>query len=125
MAKTIGEALRLLQNFGYNIASMNLDSNNITEHRVFHRFKERIIIPYIGIDRNVDFVFSKGEHYITTADNIRCKVINWSEKHICELEDEIRKVYNLDAWAFIKKWHKACPYMDSMHFLILDLKKEE
>ena len=125
MAKTIGEALRLLQKLGCDIMSMSIDNNNPTEHRINHKFKERMIVPFVALQNNIDFVMSKGEHYVTTADNIRCKVINWSEKHICELEDEIRKTYNLDAWAFIKKWYKWHPNMDSMHFVVLDLKKEE
>lgn len=125
MAKTIGKALVLLQRLGGDIAAMSLDNNNPTEHRINHKFKERMIVPFVALQNNIDFVMSKGEHYVTTADNIRCKVINWSEKHICELKDEIRKIYNLDAWTFLKKWHKWHPNMDSMHFLILDLKKEE
>ena len=100
----------------------------MSDHDYFinHRFKEHLIMPYVGIkERNIDFLLDKKERHVVTSDRIRCKVINCKEKHICELEDEIRKIYNLDAWAFIKRWHKACPYMDSMHFIVLDLKKEE
>ena len=98
---------------------------NDHDYFINHRFKEHLIIPYVGISNNIDFFLDKGGKHVITSDHIRCKVVNCKEKHICELEDEIRKVYNLDAWTFIKKWHKACPYMDSMHFLVLDLKKEE
>ena len=125
MAETIGEALRLLQKLGCDIMSMSLDNNNPTEHFVNHKFKERMILPFVAITSNVNFVMSKGDHYITTADKIRCKVVNWNEKHICELEEEIQKLYGIDAWSFVKRWYKSAPQMDSMHFLVLDLKKGE
>ena len=125
MAETIGEALVLLQRLGGDVVGMSLDNNNPTEHNVLHKFKETMVVPYYAVTNNVSLVMSKGDHYVTTADGIHCKIVSWEEKHICELEDEIRKIYNLDAWEFIKRWHKSCPYMDSMHFIVLDLKKEE
>ena len=98
---------------------------NDHDYFINHRYKEHLIIPYVGINDNCRFFFDKEERYVITSDHIRCKVVNCKEKHICDLEDEIRKIYNLDVWSFIKKWYKACPYMDSMHFIVLDLKKEE
>ena len=126
MAETIGEALVLLQRLGGDIISMSLDNNNPTEHNVLHKFKETMIVPYYAVTNNVSLVMSKGDHYVTTADGIHCKVVSWEEKHICELEDEIQRLYNMDCWSYIKRWHKATKgYMDSMHFLILKLKKDE
>lgn len=125
MAKTIGEALRLLQKLGGEIVGMGSDSNNPTEHYVNHKFKERMILPFVGISNNINFIMSNGEHYVTTSDNIRCKVVNWSEKHICDLEEDIQKLYGIGAWQFVKRWYSYHPQMDSMHFLVIDLKKEK
>ena len=126
MAKTIGEALVLLQRLGGDVVGMSLDNNNPTEHHVLHKFKETMIVPYYAVTNNVSLVMSKGDHYVTTADGIHCKVVSWEEKHICELEDEIQRLYNMDCWSYIKRWHKATKgCMDSMHFLILKLKKDE
>ena len=125
MAKTIGEALVLLQRLGGDIAAMSLDKNNPTEHYVNHKFRNMIIIPFVCLHRNIDFVMSKGEKYILTADGIRAKVVSWEEKHICELEDKIHELYGMDAWSFVKRWWKSYKNMDSMHFVVLDLKKEE
>lgn len=126
MAETIGEALVLLQRLGGDIISMSLDNNNPTEHNVLHKFKETMILPYYAVTNNCSLIMSKGEHYATTADGIHCKVVSWEEKHICELEDEIQRLYNMDCWSYIKRWHKATKgCMDSMHFLILKLKKDE
>lgn len=124
MAKSIGEALMLLQEFECDITAMSLDNNNPTEHFVNHSFKQKIIVPFVGVTNNCSFVLSKGDHYITTADKIRCKVVNWNEKHICELEEEIQKLYGIDAWSFVKRWYKSAPQMDSMHFLVLNLTKD-
>ena len=126
MAETIGEALVLLQRLGGDVVGMSLDNNNPTEHYVNHKFRNTIIIPFVCLHRNIDFVMSKGEKYILTADGIRAKVVSWEEKHICELEDEIQRLYNIDCWNYIKRWHKATKgKMDSMHFLIIKLKKDE
>ena len=126
MAETIGEALVLLQRLGGDIISMSLDNNNPTEHHVLHKFKETMVVPYYAVTNNCSLIMSKGDHYVTTADGIHCKVVFWEEKHICELEDEIQRLYNMDCWSYIKRWHKATKgCMDSMHFLILKLKKDE
>lgn len=95
------------------------------DYYINHRYKEHIIVPYVGIRNNIDFFLDKGDKHVITSDHIRCKVVNCKEKHICELEDEIRETYKIDAWTFLKKWHKWHPNMDSMHFVVLDLKKEE
>ena len=98
----------------------------MNEYCVNHRYKDVLIIPYAGIDKSLTFMLDKGEKYILTADGIRAKVVSWEEKHICELEDEIQRLYNMDCWSYIKRWHKATKgCMDSMHFLILKLKKDE
>ena len=126
MAETIGEALVLLQRLGGDIISMSLDNNNPTEHHVLHKFKETMVVPYYAVTNNCSLIMSKGEKYILTADGIRAKVESWEEKHICELEDEIQRLYNMDCWSYIKRWYKATKgCMDSMHFLILKLKKDE
>lgn len=126
MAETIGEALVLLQRLGGDVVDMSLDNNNPTEHNVLHKFKETMILPYYAVTNNCSLIMSKGDHYVTTADGIHCKVVSWEEKHICELEDEIQRLYNMDCWSYIKRWHRATKgRMDSMHFLILKLKKDE
>lgn len=126
MDETIGEALRLIQRLGGDITGMSLDNNNPTEHNVLHKFKETMIVPYYAVTSNVSLVMSKGDHYVTTADGIHCKIVSWEEKHICELEDKIRELYNINTWDYVKKWFRATKgCMDSMHFLILKLKKNE
>ena len=115
----------LMQRLGGDVVGMSLDNNNPTEHHVLHKFKETMIVPYYAVTNNVNLVMSKGDHYVTTADGIHCKVVSWEEKHICELEDKIHELYGMDAWSFVKRWWKSYKNMNSMHFLILKLKKDE
>lgn len=125
MAETIGEALVLMQRLGVDIISMSLDNNNPTEHHVLHKFKETMIVPYYAVTNNCSLIMSKGDHYVTTADGIHCKVVSWEEKHIFDLEDKVRELYGIDLLRYLKSWYKATKgCMDSMHFLILKLKKE-
>ena len=126
MAETISEALVLLQRLGGDIISMSLDNNNPTEHHVLHKFKETMIVPYYAVTNNVSLFMSKGDHYVTTADGIHCKVVSWEEKHIFDLEEKVRELYGIDLLRYLKSWYKATKgCMDSMHFLILKLKKDE
>lgn len=126
MAKTIGEAIKMLNTLGeFDIMSMSMDNNSTTEHNVKHNFRPVIYCPLAAVSNNCAFVLNKGDKYVITADGIRCKVQSWSEKHICDLEEEIQKAYNVDAWQFCKRWHQAIPQFDSMHFLIINLVKED
>lgn len=126
MAKTLGEALRLLNKLGgFDIMSISMDNNSTTEHNIKHNFRAVMYCPIAAISNNCAFIMSNGDKYLTTADGIRCKVVDWKQKHICDLEEEIQKAYGVDAWTFCKKWHKSIPYFDSMHFLIINVVKEE
>lgn len=126
MAKTIGEAILLLQKIGqFDITGMQIDSNIPTEHFVNHKYKDEIIIPFIGVTNNTTFILSKGDHYITTADGIRCKVAWWEEKNILDLEEDIERLYHMQPWDFLKRWKKTYKFMENMCFLHLKLKKEE
>lgn len=127
MAETIGEALRLIQRLGGDITGMSLDNKNPTEHNVLHKFRDsEIVIPWAALTNNIAMVMSKGDHYVTTADGIHCKVVSWEEKHILDLEDKIRELYGIDILTYLKRWHKATNgHMDSIHFLIIKLKKDE
>lgn len=126
MAKTLGEALVLMQRLGGDVVGMSLDNNNPTEHHVLHKYKDTMIVPFYAVTQNIELVMSKGDHYVTTADGIHCKVVSWEEKHICELEEKIQELYQMDCWSYIKRWFKATKgNMDSIHFLILKLKKDE
>lgn len=128
MAKNWSEAMSLLSRLGeFKMVdvSFNMERNETSYHKVQHRYRDEIIIPYIALQNNIDFMLNKGERYLITADNIKAKVIECKDVHICELENDVMLLYNMSAWDFIKRWHGADNRMDSMHFLKIKLKKGE
>lgn len=94
------------------------------KYAIRHSFKEEVIIPMVALYHNVDFLFEQENvKLLKTSDGIICKVKKYSIKHICEIENDIKRLYNMDAWSYIKRWYSAMPYMDSMNFLVLELEQ--
>lgn len=123
MAKTVGEAIKLMSKAS-DIADVTSQSTDVVEAFVNHRFREEMILPYVGISPNIAFLMACGERYVTTSDGIHCKVVECVEKHICELEDKISTLYGIEPYDFIKRWYKTCKAMDSMTFVNIKLKKD-
>lgn len=124
MAKSIAEALRMFQKVGFkDIVSMSLDNNSTTTHHINHRYKDEVIIPFVGVSSNVDFVMSNGDKRIICADGVEAKVVEWKDCHICTLEEDIKRIYGIDAWAFVKRWWQTEKRMDSMTFIKMKLEK--
>ena len=59
-----------------------------------------------------------------TADNVECNVVSWKQTHICDLEDNIKELYKLDAWSFLKRWRKNDEHTSDMYFIELELQKK-
>ena len=124
MAKSIAEALIMFQRSGFkDIISMSLDNNQTTHHAINHRFREDVIVPFVGISSNIDFIMSKGEKIIRCADGVEAKVTEWKDCHVCELEKDIQDIYKIDAWSFVKRWWTTEKRMDSMTFIKMKLEK--
>lgn len=124
MAKSIVEALEMFQRVGFkDIVSMSLDNNGTTYHSINHRYKEEVVIPFVGITDNVNFIMSKGDKVVHCPDGIQAKVVEWKDIHICELEDDVKRIYGIDIWSFIKRWWQTEKRMDSMTFIKMKLEK--
>lgn len=122
----MSEALKIMSEMdGFEVTNVSVDNTEPTYHRVNHRYKDIMIVPMIAVSSNLSFCTSKGDRYILTADNVRCKVEEWSEKHICDLEKDIQDMYRINAWDFIKRWHSIYPQMTSMHFFVIKVSKME
>ena len=122
MTKTVGEAIKLMSKVG-DIADVTSQSTDPVEAYVNHRFREEMILPYVGISPNIAFLMACGERWVTTTDGFHCKVVEYEEKHVCELEDKIRSLYGIEPYDFIKRWYKTCKAMDSMTFVHIKIKK--
>lgn len=123
MAKTMGEAIKLMAKVG-DVDDVESQVTDPVEAYVNHRFREEMILPYVGITPNIAFIMACGERYVTTTDGIHCKVVECEEKHICNLEEKIRTIYGIEPYDFIRRWYKTCKAMDSMTFVHIKLKKE-
>lgn len=124
MAMTIVEALEAFHRIGFkDITSMSLDRNNETYHSINHRFKEEVCVPFVGLTNNIDFIMSKGDKFVTCADGVQAKVIEWKDCHICTLEEDIKRLYGIDVWSFLKRWYNTEKRMDSMTFIKMKLEK--
>lgn len=95
-----------------------------THHELSHSFKEEVIVPTVALTNVYDFfMFGSATKIVKTADGIICEAEGFEEKHICDLEDDIKRLYNTDAWSFMKKWHKYNFLMTNMMFIKIWLKK--
>ena len=125
MAQTLGEAIRLLNRLGvFDITDMSMDNNSENTYNIAHRFQEEVIVPLLAIQNNCSFVMTQGERYLLFADKITAKVVSWEDKNIVLLEEDIKRLYNLYAWSFLKKWYRVYPQMTSLDFLHIKVGKE-
>lgn len=106
-----------------NITNMTLDNNEPTVHAINHRYRDELLVPYIGIENNVQFFLSKGDKSVVTSDGITAKVLEMKERHLCTLEEDIQRIYGISPWYFITRWYNADKRIDSMIFVHLKLSK--
>lgn len=98
----------------------------MAKYRIKHTYRETIILPLIGfIDNNIDFLLNNEKKQIITADGFLCDVIKYNVYNICQLEQDIKDIYNIDCWSFIKKWYNVDNAMDSLSVVKMKLKKIE
>lgn len=126
MARSLAEAIQLLsKTFDTEIVDFRMDNNEPTYHRINHKFRETIIVPYIAIEHNLSFLTNKADRYVIYADGITAKVVETKEAHICELEDEIQKLYGISSWQFMTRWYQTYKGMSSMEFVVIKVRKED
>lgn len=97
----------------------------MSEHQVKHRWREEIILPIRCIVDNINFLTHKDDigRYIISTDNIKAQVEQSELIHICELEDEIKRLYGMSAFDFMKKWYDNGEEFDAAHFVYIKSKK--
>lgn len=95
------------------------------KYAIQHSFKKEIIIPIAALYNNFDFFYNSKEEFklVKTSDNYICVVKKYKLIHICRLDEKIRNIYNISTWEYIQKWYSACPQMDSMMFLVMELEQ--
>lgn len=97
----------------------------MAEHFIKHSYKEEIIVPYVAFYNNFAFLTdSDEEKFVVTADNQRCKIVEYHIKNALELGEDIQRIYGLDVLAFLNRWYEASEKrMTSLDMIILKLHK--
>ena len=91
-------------------------------YKVQHTFNSEIIIPICAMRNNVDFIVSKAkEPLILTSDNVKCKAAFYTIANIVDLEADVKRIYKMSAWDFIKRWYENLRFIDSMSFIKMTL----
>lgn len=92
------------------------------QHRIAHRFAEEMILPYNAVDNNLGLRHDN-LHVALCADGVEASILEWKEKHFCELEEDIQRIYKMTPWDFLNRWYKTGLVPHSMFFLVFKLKK--
>ena len=95
------------------------------DYFIKHRFKEQIVIPYVGIYPNIfrlDEIVGKNA---MTSDHKECTIAKVEEVHICEVEGIIYKLYNMTIGEYLLKWYKIDKAMQSMYMYVITLKQKD
>lgn len=96
----------------------------MSTYYIKHNYREEIILPIVGIVDNIKFFMDKDEQiFVKTADGITARIVDCVEKHIVEFEQEIKEIYKIEPWAFVKKWYNSDNGMQSARFIKLKLKR--
>lgn len=95
----------------------------MSEHYIKHRWREELILPIRCVTDNIYFLIKDEDKYIICTDNVKAKVLSWKEIHLCELEEKIKKLYNLSVWDFMRRWFDNGEEFDSAYFLYIKSKK--
>lgn len=123
----MAELSKLIRLCGLELENICMAENKSeTYHELKHSFKEEIIVPTVALTNTFDFfMYGSAKKNIKLADGTLCIAEGYEEKHICDLEEDIKRLYNMDAWSFVKKWHKHDSLMTNMMFVKIWLKKNE
>ena len=93
---------------------------------VNHKYREKIIVPLIAIERNVSFLCDDNDEdkNIQTSDNVICGITDIKVSNILDLENEISTIYKMGAYEYLKIWRGAYNNLDSLSFVVLKLKRK-
>lgn len=98
--------------------------NNTKYYHINHKYRDKVIVPYVAITDNCEFVLDNTQKRLIFAEGIKGIVSELEEKNILDIQSEIECLYGLSAWDFLCKWYSAYPYINSLYFFIIKAKKE-
>ena len=94
------------------------------EYFIKHKFRENIVVPYVGIYPNIFSLTDIVGKTAVTSDHKQCTIMKVEEVHICEVEGLIYKLYNMTIGEYLLKWYNIDKAMQSMFVYVITLKKQ-
>ena len=94
------------------------------DYYIKHKFREKIVVPYVGIYPNIFSLSDIVGKTAVTSDHKQCIIVKLEEVHICEAEGIIYKLYNMTIGEYLLKWYKIDKAMQSMYMYVITLKKQ-
>lgn len=85
------------------------------------KYREEIVVPLLAISPNWDYLNTPDPQKVgikaLMKDGVVAKV-RWSEtKTIFEFEEDIKRLYKVEPYEWLKKWYNACDGMLSNLYL--------
>lgn len=94
-------------------------------YAIQHSFRNELIIPVGALYHNLDFFIENDEksvNFVKTSDGKLCIVKKFKVEHLCDLCDDIKRIYQINIEDFLTKWHNAM-CVSSMYFILMELQE--
>lgn len=91
-------------------------------YKVLHKRAKFLVVPYAALTPS--FPFPKRGDTVAFHDGTNAEIIDAGEIHLVSAESMISSIYGMDAWSYVKLWHKTLPYMDSMTLIKIQTNAE-
>ena len=79
------------------------------------KFREEIIVPLLAISPNFEYLMlpdpQKRGIKALMKDGVVAKIVSSETKTIFEFEDDIKRIYKVEPYVWLKKWYNACDGM--------------
>lgn len=94
------------------------------------RFREECIVPLLAVRPNYELWETPQQKRfglkLQTNDGIVAKITSCEVKDIFSLEEDIKRLYNVDPWKYLNMWNKACEgQLNSLTLFHIHLTKEK
>lgn len=92
------------------------------KYHLNHRYRDFLIVPYIGITNNIDFL-QDDERIVITNDKVEAEVVSCKIKNFFSVLDLIEKHYKMQPFDWLQTWYNVNKTLQSLDVLLITLKK--
>lgn len=94
------------------------------------KFRDECIVPLLAVSPNYELLTTPEQlrfgAKMLTNDGIIAKIASCEVRDIFSLEDDIKRLYNVDCWKYLSMWNKACDgQLNSLTLFHIHLTKVE